>query len=162
MTPNKKLKNGIRLLAILLILAGTFSACKEKDVRKAYSTKIGRYDMAENEFVTMRVMPENIFVNSSIKLIIENHSKGDLLYSQDFSLEYFDKENWTQIQLDINFEDIGIVLKAGETAEEQFYVSEKYFQRLGKYRIVKNIGLYSNFPFEIDSRFNLYAEFEVK
>ena len=150
--------------AILLILAGFFSACKEndEDIRKVYSIKEGKFDIAENEFVTMRVLPEDIFANSSMKLIIENKTKEKLLYGADFSLEYFDKENWTQIQLDINFEHIGYILNTNGTAEEQFYVSEKYFHRLGRYRIVKNFSLYSNFPFEVDSSFNLYAEFGIK
>ena len=160
-----KLKQNVFIVsAFFLILAGISFACIEnkENVRKAYSIKEGKSDIAENEFVTMHVFPEDVFVNSLIKIKIENHSKRNLFYSQNFSLDYFDKENWKQIQIDINFEDIGYVLKANEKIEEQFYVSKKYFHRLGRYRIVKNLGLHSNLSLEIDSGFNLYAEFEVK
>ena len=149
---------------VTAILLGFFSACKENEesTRKVYSIKEGRVDVTEDEFVTMHVFPEDVFVNSPIKLIIENYSKGGLLYGQAYSLEYFDNGNWTEIQLDINFETVGYVLNEAETVEEQFYVPEVYFQRLGKYRIVKSFSLYPNFPFEIDRMFDLYAEFEIK
>jgi len=159
------MKKIIKFTAILLMLAGSFSSCSNKDnvnTREAYSIKEGRFNMGENEFVTMSVSPEDVFVNSSMKLTIENHSTSELLYTPVFSLEYFDKENWAPVQLDISFEDIGYILKVDEKVEGLFYVSEKYFHRLGKYRIVKSFSLSPNFPFETDSSFYLYAEFEVK
>jgi len=160
----KKTLKFTAISVILLILAGGFSSCgnENENTREAYSIKEGRLNVADDEFVTMRVSPEDVFVNSSMKLTIENHSKGDLYYGRGYSLEYLDKENWTEIQLEGMFDHIGIILRAGEKTEELFYVSEKYFHRLGKYRIAKNFSLVSDFPLEIDSNFTLYAEFEVK
>ena len=128
-------------------------------------TQEGRLDINKDEFITMRVLPKDVFVNSSMKLIIENKAKGDLLFGQDFSLEYFDKENWERIQLDINFEYIGYILKANETLERPFYVSENCFSKLGIYRIVKKFTYSSNFLSEENyavNSFSLYVEFEIK
>ena len=153
------------ILAFLLVFVGFFSSCENKGeeyLREIYSIKEGRIDITENEFITMNISTENTLVNSQKKLTIENNSRGDLLYGQAFYLEYLDEESWTQIQLDINFEDVGYVLKAGKKIEVPFYVSEEYFHRLGRYRIVKNFSLFSDFPFEIDSNFSLYVEFGIR
>ena len=127
-------------------------------------TQEGRLDINKDEFITMRVSPKEISVNSPMKLIIENKAKGELFFGRVFSLEYFDKENWEQIQLDINFEFIGIILGTGKTEEELFNTSEEFFSKSGRYRIVKRFTYFSNFLSREDSviRFELYAEFEVK
>ena len=140
--------------------------------RRAVSVKEGRFDINEDEFATMRMSPEDVFVNSSMKLIIENKTKGKLVYGAPFSLEYFDKENWTKIQFaeDFQFVALGYTLKANETQEGQFNIQEDYFSKLGRYRIVKRFTYFSNFfaneednseePVIVD--FTLYAEFEIK
>ena len=160
------------ILAIFLIPSGFFSACTEKEetketenVTKAYhSIKEGRYDFNENEFVSMSVLCDGVFVDSSVKLLVENNTQGELSFGEHFSLEYFEKENWTEIQLDFLFTDIGIFLKAGNTKEKQFYVLEKYLQKTGRYRIVKSFGLFKPdrmYP-EAYEDFILSAEFEIK
>ena len=151
----------------LLVFVGGFSACegKEESVKKTYSTKSGRIDINENEFVIMKMLPENGFIDSSVKSIIENHTKGTLTYGNDFSLEYLNGTNWIPIELDLEFPAIELGLLAGETREGLFNFSliEKYNNgRNGKYRIVRNFGLYYNFPLGIDSSFDLYMEFEIK
>jgi len=165
----------LKLTVIMLLMAGSFSACKEKgndnskSALKAYSTTEGRFNINENEYVSMRVLPEKVFINSEIKIKIENHtSRYTLGYGYDFFLEYFDNENWTLIQLNYNFIPVGLGLKPYEITEQQILLSglpEQYLNRLGKYRIIKNVWLYSVFPpYEIDSifgSFNLYAEFEI-
>jgi hypothetical protein len=124
----------------------------------------GRFDINKDEFITMRVSPKEISVNSPMKLIIENKAKGELFFGRVFSLEYFDKENWEEIQLDIIFEFIGIILSTGKTEEELFNTSEEFFSKSGRYRIVKRFTYFSNFLSREDSviSFELYAEFEVK
>ena len=79
------------IVAILLILVGSFSCKEEEDTKRVYSTKEGRIDINENEFIIMRLLPESVPINSSMKLIIENHTKEDLMYGTDFSIEYFNK-----------------------------------------------------------------------
>ena len=136
--------------------------------KEADLTKGGRFDINEDEFVTMRMSPEVISVNSPMKLIIENKAKGDLLYGYAFSLEYFDKESWTKIPMDdIFFEDIGLILRTGETEEGLFNTSEEFLSKLGRYRMVKSFTYFSNFLPKEDEEgnivsFTLYAEFEVK
>ena len=148
-------RNFFIMAAILLILAGSFS-CKEKeDTKRVYSTKEGRIDINENEFIIMRLLPESAPINSSMKLIIENHTKEDLIYGSEFSIEYFNKNNWKEIRLDIMWTDIGIITFAGETSEEEinlYSLVKKHSKwKNGKYRIIKI--LYKQ---------KLYAEFEIK
>ncbi len=154
----------LKLAALLLVLLGSLGSCEEEE-RKAYLTKDGRFDIDESHFVTMRVEPESGFVDSPVELIIENHTAGVLTLGTAFSLEYFDKDSWTEIQLDINFEEIEIVLEDGEISREPFnlLLIEAYNNgKKGKYRYVKNLKLFYDFPFEIGSDFNLYVAFEVK
>ena len=150
------------VLAFLLIFVGSFSACEENEDTKTYSAKEGRFEINENEFALMRLSPENGSINSLIFLIIENHTKVALIHGQEYSLEYFDKGKWIEIQLDFGFQMIGYILNSGETFETQFNLSQKYFKRMGTYRIIKNFKVYSDFPFEILDSVNLYAEFEIK
>jgi hypothetical protein len=156
--------------AIMLVLMGSFSGCQKKEgtTKELYfcSTKErGRIDINENEFVSMYFSPESGSINYPVESIIENHTKGVLNFGNPFSLEYLDKENWTEIQLDINFEDIYLGLGPDETRKGWFNLSliEEYNNgKKGKYRIGRNYSLSYNFPFEVYSSFNLYAEFEIK
>ncbi|MCL1938461.1 MAG: hypothetical protein FWF52_08730 [Candidatus Azobacteroides sp.] len=168
------------IAAILLISVIIFSACNsflenEGDFSggnfpKVYSAEEGRFDVNETEFVTMKISPESGLINSDVKLIIENHTKGVLMYGTYYSVEYFDKENWMQIHLDnIAFEDIGFSLFVCETVERGFIklslIEENNNGKKGRYRVVKHFRLSYNFqdPWrEIDSRFDLYIEFEIK
>jgi len=114
----------------------------------------------------MQIFPDSGLIKSTAKLILENRTKGVLTYGTVFSLEYFDKDNWVKIQLGMIFSDIQLGLSAGEKYEGQFnlLLFEKYNKgKKGRYRFVKNFGLYYNFPLEeIHSSFNLYIEFEIK
>jgi len=157
----------LKLTALMLILAGGFSACEKKDdLPKAYLAEEGRIDINETEFVRMYFSLESGFTNFPAELIIENHTKGVLGYGTYFSVEYFDNENWTEIQLDIAFEAIGLGLFPGEIHEGQFYLLsfEKHNKsKKGRYRFIKNFGLSYDFSYGgIDHSFNLYIEFEIK
>ena len=153
----------------MLILAGCFSACKEKedDTMKEYSTKEGRFDINETEFVRMYFSPESGYIDSPVNLIIENHTKGVLTYGYDFSLEYANGTNWIPIELDEEFLIIELVLLSGETREGEFnfsFIEEYNNGKKGKYRIIKYFSVCYDFPnnSEIDPCFNLYIEFEIK
>jgi len=152
--------------ALLLILAGNFSACEEKEnLHKAYLAKEGRIDINETEFIRMYFTPESGFTDSPAELIIENHTKGVLGYGTYFSVEYLDNENWAEIQLDIAFEDIGLGLLPGEIHEGRFYLLsfEKHNKvKKGRYRFIKNFELSYDFPYGGGSNFSLYIEFEIK
>ena len=82
------------IIMFFLILMGTFSACNEEvDIGKAYPIKDGRFDINENEFITMQLLPEEGTNNSSHISRLENHTKGLLQYGRQFSLEYYNKNN---------------------------------------------------------------------
>ena len=155
---------------ILLISAGIFSACKEneEDIRKIYSTKEGRFDLNENEFVTMWILPEEGTNNSSHILRIENHTEKVLQYGREFSLEYLNKNNWKSISLhDVQWELIVIGLNSDETTEEMIYffpLIEKYNNnKNGQYRLTKIFSLI-DFPLGdvVVSGIKLSTEFEIK
>ncbi|MDR2908212.1 MAG: hypothetical protein LBU91_09530 [Bacteroidales bacterium] len=152
--------------AVLLMLAGIFCSCKEKEkTSKVYSTTEGKVDINETEFVKLYFSPESGSINSPVELILGNHTEGVLTFGQAFSLEYFDDENWTEVQLDINFEDIGLSLEAGGIRKGMFNLSliDEYNNgKKGKYRYVKKFGLSYKFPFVTGETFPLYAEFEIK
>ena len=100
----------------------------------------GRIDISENEYATMQVIREN---NAPPKLRIENHTKEDLRYGSEFSLEYFNENEWSNVPLDIyNWTLTRDVLFAGKTIEEQInlssYVKGYNKTKRGKYRIIKH------------------------
>ncbi|MCL2327053.1 MAG: hypothetical protein FWC39_00925 [Bacteroidetes bacterium] len=153
--------------AFLLIFAGSFSACKEKeDIRKVYSIKEGRFYLNENEFVTMQILPEEGTNNSSHILRIENHSEKDLLHGYGFSLEYLNKNKWDSIQLP-GWNLVGHILFSGKTTEEKIYllplIKEYNSNKKGQYRLTKNFTLYGDFHFEdVSGDIKLSTEFEIK
>ena len=164
---NEKMERNIFIsLSILLTSMASLFAYYKEDKRNT-QIKAGRVDINENEFVRIRVVPENDLINLSLKLIIENQSKRELIYGPDFSLEYFDEGKWTEVRLDYCFDPIGYVLTTEETSEELFSLLERDSYRLGKYRIIKNFSLVHAYPLVEEysndfESFDLYAEFEIK
>lgn len=152
----------------LIISAGYIFACNKdkKDTIKEYSAKEGRYIVNDTEYVLIQLLPESGLINSTAEIILENHTNGVLTYGNEFSLEYFDNENWTELQLDINFTSIGIQLMAGETRKGSFNLSmfEEYNKgKKGRYRYVRKFGLvYESSSEEDNKRVVLYVEFEIK
>jgi len=141
------------LLAICLL---TGTACEKE---KEPNSKSGKITISEDEYIVMTILPEMISSNLLNKWIIENHTKNDMIYGTPFSLEYFNKNSWAAIQLDIEWEDIGLTLLAGKTTEGEinlYSLVEKYNNsKKGKYRIIKNI------IFQNIGSYNLCAEFEI-
>ena len=155
------------LCAITLCLFVAAGCSKRDDLYTIISVPSERtkIEVTEDEFVTMYVLPEVISINSSAKLIIENHTKRILTYGAPFSLEYLEKESWKEIKLDVAWESIQYGISAGDTTEEQFNLSliKKFNNsKKGRYRIVRDFGLYYHFPFGECSSFILHAEFEIK
>jgi len=114
------------------------------------------FKISENEFISMQVLPKKISINSQAYLTMENHSKGDMFYSNPFSLEYFNESDWVVIQWDAVSLDVGFVLSAGETITLEpmnlYPLIENYNEgKKGRYRIIKRLGNY-----------NLCDEFEIE
>jgi hypothetical protein len=166
--------NHLKILAILLILMGLFSACNKQtseqpNVNLRDKQECGKIEKNETEYVTMQVIPEQISSETSAVLKIENHTKGVLSFDVVFSLEFFNENKWEEINLyGIGWENIELGMSAGESREDKlnFYtiVKENNNGKMGKYRIIKKFMLYSDFPYEIDKeleKFSLCAEFEI-
>jgi len=165
------MKRSIFLISVfLLILAGIYSACKEKeeDTREVYSIKEGRFDLNENEFVAMRILTEEGTNNSSSILRIENHTEKTLQYGREYSLEYLNGNNWESIPLrDVLWELIGLGLSADETTEDKIYLLSmvKAYNngKKGRYRLTKDFSLRVGSPLgEVTSAFFLSPEFEIR
>jgi len=161
----------LKLTAILLIFAGSFSACKEKENgATTFYAKKARIDISENEFVEMYFSPSSDNVNfSPIKLMIENHTEGVLIYRYDIGFEYFNVSNWQPTLGDWRFTDTLYNLMGGKTVEQEldfvtFLDGAVDFKGIkkGKYRMVKNFDLSYNFSLKTGTIFSLYLEFEIK
>jgi len=133
-----------------------------------FSTKEGKFDINENEFVTMQIMSEKWTNNSTQVLRIENHTENILNYGTIFSLEYFNKNKWKSIPLDdVIWLTILLGLLPNESNDEKiglFQMIKKYNKgKKGRYRLSRNFYLYS-----IDDRWDrigvikLSTEFEIK
>ena len=163
------------MMVILLIVGGCIiGGCKNPDENidneeiqlKVYSViNEGIFYLDENEFVRLYYSPESGFINDPIELILENNTKRFLTFGMEFSLEYFDNEKWTEIELDVEFPLIELGMYGGETSKGQFNLSliEEYNDgKEGRYRYVKNLGLSSELGNADCVGFTLYAELEVK
>jgi hypothetical protein len=137
----------------------------EIDNSLTYSAKEERIEINENEFISWRILPEKGFLNSPPKMILENHTNGFLM-DNIYTVEYFDQEKWSKIELNFNYVMSASVLLPGTTEEGSFgFLSEKYFYKAGKYRMIKHVSLFSsNFPdsFENLGAFILTVEFVIK
>jgi hypothetical protein len=120
----------------------------------------GTLNVNDDSFVTMQVIPEKVSINTdNIRLIINNHTKEDIIYGTEFSLDYFDGQTWISVNLDILFENIGYILKPNESREQVLYLFPKYCTERGKYRIKKHLTLTDNSTKR--KEYVICAEFEV-
>jgi len=150
----------LKLTAILLILAGVFTSCKETPdtpfIEDDTTIKCGIIKINDEEYLKMCTSPKQVSINSSttLKLILENHTKEEMFWGQPYRLEHYNGSDWIPIKLNVNFELIGYILKPLEIAEQQFFLSDMNSQTLGKYRVIKNVNLGAQV-------YVIYAEFEI-
>lgn len=141
--------NHTLFLAILFFLAGSFFGCEKEDYP---IIKDGRVDIDKNEYLLMRISPEKVSVNSSGKLIIENHTKESMEYDFWYSLEYFDEGNWIEVPF-LNewvHDDMLRYIGKGKTIEMSLFYSGEEPSLTGKYRVIKKIGGYTlSLEFEV-------------
>ena len=126
------------------------------------------FKISDDEFISMQIIPEKVSINSSNVWRMENKTKKFMSYGKQFSLEYFDKNNWMPIQFQGNFgwEEILLGLSAGETIEEpmSFYLIGEYNDgKKGRYRVIRKVSLQSDRMNNADAiSFTLCAEFEIE
>ena len=154
------------------IFVGVFSACTaEEEDYKVYAVNEGRFDLNENEYVTIQIVPADD--NSSPDLLrIDNHTEGCLTGGVEFSLAYFNKNKWESIlnSTDRPWNMIGIALHAGKTTDiwmfdEDLLSFVKTYNKgkKGRYRLIKEFRLVADpVGYELIGDVNLNAEFEIK
>ena len=154
---------------ILFVLI-CFPACQEDaglSNEDIIPMKEGRFDLNDNEFFTMQILNKES-ENSSLILKVENNTKSYLSYGKDFSLEYFNNNNWESNSLDgQSWEKIGFNLPADSFVDEQIDLSmfiKKYNKgKKGIYRLTRNFMLYSDQNHDNVIRdIKINTQFEVK
>jgi hypothetical protein len=151
------------------VFAGTFSACTEEDGLSIYAINEGRFDLNENEYVTMKIVSEEGTNNSSAFLRIENHTERLLGYGTYFTLQYYNKNNWEPDLLHGSvWEEIKCGLLGGETEERvniSLFIKSYNNNKKGRYKITKQFDLTSDWfsgSGDMICGIILSAEFEVK
>jgi len=122
---------------------------------KAMDVRCGISIINDEEYLKMCAVPNRVPINSSFKVVIENHTKNDFVWGLPYRLEYLNGTFWKPIELDIVFTLVAYFLKPEETAEQGIFLDSKYIQTIGKYRIRKPYLPCGSSPYD------LYAEFEV-
>ena len=151
------------------VFAGTFSACSEEDDLRIHAIQEGRFDLNEDEYVTMKIVSEEGTNNSSAFLRIENHTERRLGYGTYFTLHYYNKNNWESDLLHgVAWEIIDLGIGTGETEERVNivpFVKTYNNNKKGRYKITKNFDLTSDWPSgtgDVIGGIILSVEFEVK
>ena len=153
-------------ILLFIVITSCIASCyKESN----FLCDCGKIEINKKEYIAMCIIPEEVTANSKNYLRIENHTKNIMNYLADFSMEYFNENNWVPIDLGITLDggtifitetNINVVL-AGETEENEirlsfYWLIENYNNSLkGRYRISKTVA--------VDKKnYGLVAEFEVK
>jgi hypothetical protein len=127
-------------LLLLMALSLTFtSGCAETT-----DWEPTEYDNVNNfDGVNMTVKEETVS-STGLIVVIENNSKSQCIYSEDFVLEKKIKGNWYQVPViigkDYGFNDIGYNLASEENGEWAVEWDWLYGSLdTGEYRIIKNV-----------------------
>ena len=157
------------IVAFFFVLSNTFSACTaegdelKEDELKVYAINEGRFDLNENEYVTIQIVP----TDSLDLLKIDNHTGGCLIGGIEFSLAYFNDNNWESISIDTEWNLLLIALNAGKTTNIKTdllsFVQTYNKGKKGRYLLIKEFQLVTDrIEHEFISDVNLGAEFEIK
>ena len=161
----------LKFTVFVLILAGLVISCNvdnsddPNDPKNPNDPKLpeeeliascGRTEINAEEYLQLCVVPSEVSVNSTNKLVIENKTSQGRKYGTDFSLQYFSEGQWKPVRLNGMFSYISCSMQSNSTAELDFSIYQILtnccpdFQE-GKYRVNKEVGGYK-----------LSAEFIVK
>ena len=160
------------LVLFTVVFAGTFSSCTKEEELSIYATQEGRFDLNEDEYITMQVVTEEGTNNSSALLRFENHTEWGF-YGSYYSLQYYNNNNWEPdllLQGNIIWSG-GYGTHPGETKEYGIDIIpyiKTYNNKKGMYKLSMTIQLFrfsSWWPPENEERIFgivLNTEFEVK
>jgi hypothetical protein len=127
-----------------------------KEDKPNFTIECGIKKKNEDEYIQMCAVPDRIPINSSFKVIIENHTKEDFCWDLSYILQQFNGISWKKIDLDIFFPSPTYFIKPDENAEQEIHLPNE-ISTTGKYRIGKVVEVKLN-PFRL---IYFYAEFEV-
>lgn len=101
----------------------------------------------------------------SVTFVVENGSDREILFGKAFALECLAEEGWQTVEPDTAaaWEDVEIVLGAGETYEETV-VLDSFYRSLpaGQYRLAKSYQLAAGKEPEELAQYPMYAEFTIE
>jgi len=161
------MREKILLLVILFTIIGIIGCQKLKDCPCDAAKESEKIEVNKKEYLIKCMLPETVTNNTTNKLIICNHTKNIMNYRYAFSLEFFNENNWTEIPLNINWEEILLGLAPFETFEWDLnlysFVEQHNEFKKGKYRISKYISLNTNEKYSLHiGSYDFYFEFEIK
>jgi hypothetical protein len=137
------MKKRVFILTPILLLTTCFTSCFKYN-EADFLCDCGKIEIGKKEYITMCVLPQEVTINSHSCLRIENHTKSNISYGQDFHMEYLNKNNWEPIDFDFYFNKMSYSTQAGTTTVERaniYSLTEQYNNACeGKYRITKNVG----------------------
>jgi hypothetical protein len=123
-----------------------------------------KHEISEDEYIMVQIIPDTVSAKSANKWIMENHTSFDMIYGENFWMEYFDGDKWTSIEFDFMFTCLGIILFSGNTVDlmlhyfqlNLFILAERYNDsKKGRYRIIRHVTLINL------GNYNLCSEFEI-
>ena len=136
---------------IVVLFATLFIGCADEPDALCQCEKI---EINKKEYIAVCIVPEEVTINSTNKLIMENYTKKSIIDGV-YHFEYFHENDWIVIEWDINFDAMARYIQANTVKEvnmDLYSFAEKYNNsKIGKYRISKQLG-----------RYRVFAEFEIK
>ncbi len=113
-------------------------------------------------YVTLEV-EEDSLTPTSATFIIKNDSGYVYCYGEDYRIEQYENNQWSELEGSLYWNDIAYILNINESKEINidFTVGYKKLSS-GKYRLVKTVFKETNETIDNTNIKNIYAEFEIK
>ena len=136
----------------------------EEEVNVKQPRDPGVIEVSKNDFLLVQIVPSTVSSSSTNKFVIVNNTNHELYWNTIYSLEYLDKNNWQQIEIQGDWIDIGYVLYPSEIFSNDIITGGMNLFRLvrdfnngkkGKYRLVGKLTIPDV------GKYDLTAEFEV-
>jgi hypothetical protein len=147
--------------AIILCIVG----CEKIPKCCDYQNNCHVIEINDKECLAMCGEPKICTANSSIKLIMYNHTKNIIQWGGEYRVEYFNGINWLPMEYGCGIvEYILYGTESGKKEEMQFSLSYGDFST-GKYRVFKDVALEHKIKsgdYNHLGSYALFFEFEIK
>ena len=136
---------GIIVITLLVILIIIVSANMKKDMTLSLAQN---EDIKKSENIEFYISYAD---SKSVKYVIENNTKEDIIYGAEYKLQKYIDGQWNQYNVMIDFIEIAYIVKPNEKYEDEIVLATIFGELdKGKYRIIKKINDYK-----------MSAEFEI-